>query len=125
MFRNINSKMIQNRSRALKHDYHTSAWDKFISKTQKVNDDLLKGHFTRSKQRDKDEVSSKRTMDPNYYDMGKSCPRTVKNSKNKSISFKPPLAPKNDVSGCPRYGIKLFQYKLLHLGGSLMSMKVV
>ena len=71
MFRNINSKMIQNRSRALKHDYHTSAWDKFINKTQKVNDDLLKGHFTRSKQRDKDEVSSKRTMDPNYYDMGK------------------------------------------------------
>lgn len=93
-------KVQKNRSR-VQHDYYTSVWDKLISKTQNTNDDLHRGDYCRSKQRDKDERSGSRTMNPNYYDVG-TYAQTVKHSTSKTVSFKPPLVPNKGISGCPR-----------------------
>lgn len=96
----------RSRAKVVTHDYYVSTWDKLINKTQTTNQDLKRGSYSRSKQRDKDEGSSKRTMDPNYYDVGvnqlsqvQKQPQTVKNSTSKSVSFKPPLAPRDSITG--------------------------
>jgi hypothetical protein len=98
-----------------------------IKRTQTTNQDLKKGHYTRSKQRDRDEGSSGRTMgsindckhiSPNnqllmiakdniYYNLSK-VPQTAKHASSKSVKFKPPLAPKHEsITGCARYAFTI------------------
>ena len=90
----------------------------------------------RSKQRDKDDGSSGRTLNRpedskieiikgpylcylfivennKYYDVGK-VPKTVKHSTSKSLKFKPPLPPQHhqSITGCTRYLV----YSLILIG---------
>jgi len=47
-----------------KHDYHTTAWDRLLSKTQKTNECLVKGDYARSSKRDFESEASQRIITP-------------------------------------------------------------
>lgn len=55
------AKAKQNR---FEYDYHSSAWEKLISKTQETSDFLTKGDYARAPQRDFESEVSQRILTP-------------------------------------------------------------
>jgi len=89
-----------------------TTWGGLIDKTKDKNEYLHKGSFKRSIERNREDSQTKRTIEPSYqgpkmasdYETYYNKPsQTVKNSKRKTLSFKPPLVPKEEITGCGRY----------------------
>jgi hypothetical protein len=92
-------------------DYYTTTWDKLIHKTRNDNNILNKSEQKRSVERDRENSQTKRTVEPDFVTSPKPSnygvyyhqpPQTAKHVTNKIIMFKPPLAPKDGISGCER-----------------------
>lgn len=117
----VNSKLARLTRNVIKHntvhpqhvkgyDYYTSTWDKLIHKTKDNNEILRKGEYRRSKERDREDSQTRRTIDPSFvaspkaatYDVYYQQPQTVKHVSSKTVGFKPPLPPRDANSHCER-----------------------
>ena len=104
----------QNKENMTQFDYYTSTWDRLIARTQTTDQELKRGEFTRSKERDRQDSNTRRTLDPNFVERSRTSflgptaseyyrqpPQTAKHTTSKQLAFKPPLVPRDlDITGC-------------------------